>query len=126
MFLAVEWVCLPNVVSTGFAWCVPGTVGGGEGSCVAPVASSPIVLDRVAIITLLRFLRGAFRPGCVWGFVGLSASTHSRNRSYVASVGLVHATIFMWGDSVVEGGDPHAGRPLISLRGLSTWGFQNS
>jgi hypothetical protein len=126
MFLAVERECLPNVVSTGFAWCVPGTAGGDEGSCVAVVASSPIILDRVAIFTMLGFLRGAFRLECVWGFVGLSASTHPRNRSCVASAGLVHAIIFMWGSSVIEGGDPHAGRPLIPPRGLSTWGVRDS
>ena len=122
MFVAVGWECLPSVVSTSFAWCVSGTVVGGEGSDVAPVAPSPIMVGRVVIFTLLGFLRGAFRPECVLGFVGLSASTHPRNRFGATGIGLVHATIFMWGGSVIEGGDPHAGRPLISPGGLSTWG----
>jgi hypothetical protein len=125
MFLAVEWEGLPNVVSTGFAWCVPGTVGGGEGSCVAPVASSPIVFDRVAIFATLRFLRGAFRLECVGGFVGLSASTHPRNRFCAAGIGVAFATMFMWGGIVIEGGDPHAGRPLASSRGVGAWGLQD-
>jgi len=94
MFLAVGWECLPSVVLTGFARCVLGTVGGGEGSYVDPMVLSPIIVGRVAIINLLWFLRGAFRLECVGGFVGLSASTHPRNRFGATGIGLVHATIF--------------------------------
>ena len=124
MFLAVGWECLPSVVLPGFVGYVLGSVCGDEGSYVDPMVLSPIMVGRVAIANLLWFLGGAFRLECVGGFVGLSASTHPRNRLGATGIGLVHATVFMWGGSVIEGGDPHAGRPLVSSRGVGVWGFQ--
>ena len=124
MFVAVGRECLPNVASSNFAWCVPGAVVSGERSYVSPVVQSPVLVSRPATFTLLKFLRDAFRPECALDFVGLSVSAHPRNRFRVANVGLVHATISMRGGFMIEGGDPHAGRPLISPRDPGPWGFQ--
>ena len=86
---------------------------------------SPVVVGRVASIDLLWFLRNAFRLECVAGFVGLSAFAHPRNRFGVASIGLAFTTMFVRGGTVLEGGDPRAGRPLASSRGVGAWGVQD-
>jgi hypothetical protein len=126
VFVAIEWECLPDVVLSGFVWCVPDAMVSAERFFIPPVTwqNQPLVLvGRPAGFTLLKFLRGAFRPECAVGFVGLSVSAHPRNQSRMASVGLVHATFSMRGGFIIEGGDPHAGRPLISPLNLGPWGF---
>ena len=58
------------------------------------------------------------------GLVGLSVFAMPRSHSRVAYAGLVHATFSMRGGLVIEGGDPLAGRPLVTPLSLGPGGVQ--